>query len=270
MTLRWFGRPFGALLVALGVVLPVASAQRLGSITGTVRAADKGPVLEGARVVLVGTEHAVATSRNGTFTFHGLTPGKYVIQASAIGYATLSSPIEVKALETLLVEFETEPQSVKLPELETEARPNLPADFVRRRAEGLGRYFNRDVIEKRNPPTVGDLLRTVPGVRVECRGPICRVAMARAARNCPPAYFMDGVPVDASVVFLQPPRDLDGVEVYSGPAETPPELERFASCGAIVLWTRTPPPRVKKEKKPKPAALDSIRSPVPRRDTTSV
>ena len=63
---------------------------------------------------------------------------------------------------------------------------------------------------------------------------------------------MDGIPVDETVVWLQPPRDLDGVEVYSGPAEMPPELNRFSSCGAIVLWTRQPPPYVKKPKKPKP------------------
>jgi hypothetical protein len=39
--------------------------------------------------------------------------------------------------------------------------------------------------------------------------------------------------------------------VYSGPSSTPPELERGSNCGAIVLWTRTPPPWVKKEKTPK-------------------
>jgi hypothetical protein len=89
-------------------------------------------------------------------------------------------------------------------------------------------------------------------MRVDCRGIVCRVMLARAPRGCQPTFWIDGIPTDPAVVWLQPPRDLDGVEVYSGPSQTPPELERNSSCGAIVLWTRTPPPRVKKEKAPKP------------------
>jgi hypothetical protein len=145
------------------------------------------------------------------------------------------------------VHFETEASTFRLPDLAVEEAPNLPPDFLRRKQEGRGRYFSREDIERRNPNTVGDLLRTVPGMRLDCRGPICRAVLARAStRNCQPSYWMDGIPTDPSVVWLQPPRDLDGVEVYSGPSETPPELERNSSCGAIVLWTRTPPKRVRR------------------------
>ncbi len=251
MLKRSLARPGLALLVALLALCPPLDAQRLGSITGTVRTAERGPELEGARVILIGTELVVITNRKGEFAFHGITPGKYVIQASAIGYTTLTSPIDVKPLETIEVRFETEAQTFRLPDLEVEEKPNLPADFVRRSREGRGRYFTRADIEKRNPQTVGDLLRTVPGLRVECRGIVCRAVLARATYGCQPTFWMDGIPADPAMVWLQPPRDLDGVEVYSGPSSTPPELERGSSCGAIVLWTRTPPPRVKKVKPPK-------------------
>ena len=237
----------GLLLASVALGSPLL-AQRLGSIVGTVRVSEKGPPLEGARVTLIGTTLFVVTDAKGEFAFYGVTPGQYVIQASAIGHATLTSPIDVKPLETLKVEFETEPETFRLPELAVEERPNLPPDFVRRRQEGRGRYYSRADIERRDPRTVGDLLRTVPGMRVDCRGMVCRAVVARSPRGCQPSYWMDGIPTDAAVVWLQPPRDLDGVEVYSGPSETPPELERNSSCGAIVLWTRTPPPRVKKTK----------------------
>jgi hypothetical protein len=224
------------------------AAQRLGSITGIVRISERGAGLEGARVTLIGTTLTVTTNDKGEFAFHGITPGKYVIQASAIGYSTLTSPIDVKERETLEVQFETEAQSFRLPDLEVAEKPNLPADFVRRSQEGRGRYFSRADIEKRNPKTVGDLLRTVPGMRIECRGIVCRAVLARSIRGCSPTFWMDGIPADPQLVWLQPPGDLDGVEVYSGPSETPPELERYGSCGAVVLWTRTPPPRIKKVK----------------------
>lgn len=243
-------RSFLAVVLGLALLPPALSAQRLGSITGTVRTSANGPAIEGSRVALVGTTLITTTNARGEFAFHGLTPGKYVIQASAIGYATLSSPIEVKPLETLEIEFEVDPEAARLPDINVEEAPNLPADFVRRKSEGGGRYFTRADIERRNPNSVAELLRTVPGVRIECRGVECRAVFSRAPRNCPPAYFMDGAPVHSSFIWLQTPRDLDGVEVYSGPSETPPELNRFSSCGAIVLWTRTPPRAIRKEKKP--------------------
>lgn len=252
MLTRSLARPGLVLLSALLALCPPLSAQRLGSISGTVttEAGAKRAGIEGARIVLVGTPFVVHSNNKGEFSFNGLTPGKYVIQASAIGYGTLTSPIEVKALELLEIDFEADPQAVRLPDLDVAEKPNLPAEFVRRSQEGGGRYFHRAEIERRAPPTVGDLLRTVAGMRVDCRGPVCRAVFARSPRNCQPSYFMDGAPVDPAVVWLQPPRDLDGVEVYSGPATVPPELNRYGGCGAIVLWTRTPPPRVKKEKKP--------------------
>ena len=247
MLTRSLARPgLGVLLGLLGLCSPL-SAQRFGSINGTVRSSPKATAVEGARVILIGTTLVAITNARGEFSFTGVTPGKYVIQASAIGYTTLTSPIDIKPMETLDVHFETDPSSFRLPELAVEEKPNLPPDFVRRKSEGRGRYFSREDIEKRSPHTVAELLRMVPGMRIDCRGPVCRAVLARAStRTCQPSYWMDGIPTDPSVVWLQPPRDLDGVEVYSGPSETPPELERNSSCGAIVLWTRTPPPRPKK------------------------
>ena len=231
-----------ALLGLLALCSPLA-AQRLGTITGVVTTGgEKAIGVEGARVTLIGTALVVVTNAKGEFAFHGVTPGKYVIQASAIGYTTLTSPIDVKALETLEVAFETEASSFRLPDLQVEEEPNIHPEFLRRKTEGRGRYFSREEIEKRNANTVGDLLRLVPGMRIDCRGVMCRASVARAAvRGCQPSFWMDGIPTDPSVVWLQPPKDLDGIEVYSGPSETPPELERNSSCGAIVLWTRRPP-----------------------------
>jgi hypothetical protein len=51
------------------------------------------------------------------------------------------------------------------------------------------------------------------------------------------------------------------MELYSGPAETPPELERRGACGAIALWTRLPPERQPKPKKEPEAVRDTVRIP---------
>src|SRR5687768_18430328 len=82
MRTRSLARPGLALLMALLALCSPLDAQRLGSIIGTVRNGEHGPGLEGARVLLIGTELVVITNGKGEFAFHGITPGKYVIQRS--------------------------------------------------------------------------------------------------------------------------------------------------------------------------------------------
>lgn len=254
--------------VALGILAVLLSASlaqgqaRSSAIKGTINSVGEGSrrPLAGARISLVGTPHVVTSDIRGTFLFADLDPGRYTISASAIGYGTMSSPLILKDQETLEIEFEAEAQAVNLPELTVEEQANNgPVDWIRRKSEGRGRYITRKLIEDRNPSTLTDALRMVAGVRIECRGSgICFARMSRAPRGCSPAYFMDGIPTDQAVVWLTPIGDIEGVEVYSGPAETPPELESSqARCGVIALWTRTPPPRRPKEKKRKPVAADT-------------
>lgn len=263
MALRLSSWPALLLLTTLPAPGVGLLAQGVGSITGTVRATEQGPLLEGARVSLVGTEYSATTSHRGEFSFKNLPAGKYVIKASAIGYATLSSEIEVKEKETLEIRFEAPPEGVRLPELMVVETPNLPPEFVRRSQTGGGRYFSRADIERRNASSLGDLLRTVAGLRVTCSRVPCRVQFTRSTRNCPMAYWLDGTPTDAFNVLLQQPRELDGVEVYSGLAETPPELYVPNTCGALAVWTRTPPRVQRKPKAPKPPVPADTTKPLP-------
>ncbi len=247
-----------ALLVCLSLLALVQTAgaqARSGTIRGVIKNIKAKRPLEGARITLVGTRYLVSSDARGEFQFADLDPGQYVIQASAIGYTTMSSPLMLKEAEVLEIEFEADPEAVNLPELTVEERANYgPPDWVRRKSEGRGRYITRQYIEDRRASTIPDALRMVPGLRIECRGSqVCVARMARAPRGCSPAFFMDGIPTDAAVLWLTPVGEIEGIEVYSGPAETPPELESAqARCGVIAIWTRPPPPRRPKEKKPKP------------------
>jgi hypothetical protein len=238
-------------------------AQQHGAISGTIRTGNRTSLssIEGARVSLVGTTLVANTNRNGEFSFHGLTPGMYTVQASAIGFQAMTATVEVKALEMVQVAFEPEAVAVELPDVEVNQPVRGTPDFLRRRATGRGRYFTRTEIEQRDPKAISDLIRMIPGLRLECRGIVCRVYSARGGRNCRLSYYMDGIPVDPSAVWMTPPRDLEGMEIYSGPAQTPPELERRGSCGAIALWTRLPPERQPRPKEPPEAKRDTVRVP---------
>jgi len=231
------------------------------TIRGVLKIGSSGRAISGARVSLSGTTLITETDELGEFEFPDLVPGRYVVRVSAIGYATITSPVDLKVRQTMELEFITEPEAVALPDVEvTETATHGPADWNRRRTEGRGRYITRRDIEQRRPATVPDMMRMVPGIRVECRTPtVCRLQMQRAPRGCNPAFFMDGIPSDPTIAYLTPITEVEGIEIYSGPAETPPELESFrARCGVVVIWTRTPPPRRLKTTKP---VVDTILSP---------
>jgi hypothetical protein len=245
---------------------PVQALQGLSVIKGVFRVNGSLRPIEGGRITLVGTQLAVTTDGKGEFEFPGLVPGRYVVRAAAIGFASVTSPVDLKHRQTVEMEFLTEAEAVNLPELTVEERSTHgPADWIRRKGEGRGRYITRADIERRQAATLPDVMRMLPGVRIECRNlQTCMVRMARAPRGCNPAFFMDGIPSTPAIAYLTPVQEVEGVEVYTGPAETPPELESAqARCGVVVIWTRSPPPRRPKEKREKPKTpIDSVVPPV--------
>lgn len=261
------------LAAALPGPTPAPAQEGTGIIKGVFKVNRSGRPIEGARVVLVGTEFLVHTDHRGEFEFPALMPGRYLVRVSAIGYSTVSSPIELKHRQTVDMEVLTDAEAVNLPELRVEETANHgPVDWLRRKSEGRGRYVTRADLEKRQVATVPDALRMLPGVRIECRtSQVCFVRMARAPRGCNPSFFMDGIPSDPAIAYLTPVHEVEGIEVYSGPADTPPELESAqARCGVVVIWTRSPPPRRPREKQPKAArpAVDSLAIPPP--DTVEI
>ena len=72
------------------------------------------------------------------------------------------------------------------------------------------------------------------------------IRMVRAPMQCLPEYVVDDN-VDNSFGPGIPVRDIEALEIYTGPADVPGEYAgRNAGCGVIVIWTRSGPPRRKK------------------------
>lgn len=56
---------------------------------------------------------------------------------------------------------------------------------------------------------------------------------------CPISYYVDGLPYRGGGIDDFSPRVIEGIELYNGPASTPPLFAKNgASCGVIVVWTR--------------------------------
>lgn len=246
----------GFALVPLLVLWPIApAAQSSGVLAGIVTDTGQTPVAD-ARISLVSTRLAVLSGADGRFLISGVPSGVQILDVRKLGFRTIMSPVEIAAAETLHVEVVLASDPVALEALEVTAQPPPPAlllGFHERRARGGGVFFTRGEIEELQPRMFTDLLRKVPGVRLQAvRGPSGSSFMAVAgramgspgARPCPMLYYVDGIPFpvtgDVGINSLIQPEDVAAVEVYSGTSRVPAQFHSAnAHCGVIVIWTFT-------------------------------
>jgi hypothetical protein len=223
-----------------------ASAQsKTASIVGRVIASETGTPIAGVRISVLSLRKTVGTDSLGRFAFNDLRPGSYRVEAALIGFSPLSAIVTVAAGDRKDIEFRTDSAGQLLPTIyvEGEVDPTPLREvttFERRMAVGHGRFITREDILQRNPVRIMDMIRFLPGVRSDCRSFVCKILLTRDRNDCPPAIFVDDQETSIQVLDITPPGDIQGIEVYRGPAETPPELNTdTARCGgAIALWTR--------------------------------
>lgn len=196
-------------------------------------------------IFLDSVRHDVPISSQGRFVLVSLKPGPHRVEIRAVGYRP--NVVEIALVDGQILErqFPMFFTGDKLPDLTVEARNSklLPrfGDFERRRQQGLGFYITRDDIKAKGYMNMGDALRTVQGVRVDCGVVECSVRMVRSVAGCFPTYFVDGH-LARSFAESTPISDVQGIEVYRGAAEMPGEYSGSgAMCGVIAIWTRAAP-----------------------------
>lgn len=220
---------------------PLGSAILTGRVTAT-----NGQPLEGAQILLLGTNLGGRTDQNGSFRLGGLPGGTQSIEVRQIGYAPRRYAVDLAPNKTSKVNPVLEERAVVLEAVEVAGKKGsgIPG-FDQRKKNGFGTYITRDDIEKRGAIRTTDLFRTIPGVQVQWNGSGYTVQMSRAASGyCPVQYYIDGSPFlstggDDMDQIVQP-QDIQAIEVYKGATETPAEFQTggSAACGTIVIWTR--------------------------------
>lgn len=111
--------------------------------------------------------------------------------------------------------------------------------FYSRRERGFGYFIDRKRIDARDPARLADVLRMVPGVRLDPATGRVRMRRGSAGSRCPVQFYLDGVPAYRLHPDEVAVQDVAGVEVYRGPSEIPIAFLRgTASCGVIAIWTR--------------------------------
>jgi Carboxypeptidase regulatory-like domain len=230
----------------------------------TVDIASSTPIANAQIELLDAGQHRVAatvTDSAGRFRFQRRESGVWHLRAQSIGYKTVLSPaLDLPVGDTVEVVLTLAVDAVPLAPLEVIARstpahrdPGLAA-FYRRvdRAIG-GRFILREEIMTRNARYTSDLLITA-GVNVigDPSVPGGKTGLYMKRLGCAPTVYIDGAKVtvrskaDTSspaeameLVNILRPFDIEGIEVYPGPASTPAEFGgSSAGCGVVAIWSR--------------------------------
>jgi hypothetical protein len=206
-----------------------------------------GEPISGAAVSLRGSRAEDMSDSTGRFVLPPTRAGTDTLDVRYLGYESGFIEVHLRPDRTTRLVLLLSPDAVQLAELEVVvSRPRSPGDamtegFRRRKERGMGTFFDREDIERRNPRYTSDLLRSVRGIRV---GPQrvgrTSVTLARSGRTCRPEIFVDGLHLRGASVDDVIVPDLEGVEVYPGPSLVPARFSAMAptQCGAIIIWTR--------------------------------
>ncbi len=184
------------------------------------------------------------TDPRGRVAIDSLPVGRHEIEVGALGYEPRREYLFIQEGSTPERRIALSFTGDKLPEVVVEARQEklYPryADFHRRQQNGAGTYITWREIRDKGFTRLGDVVRSVRGVRVRCPTNDCVIEMVRSA--CLPRVWVDGRISDYFGANT-PVGDVYGIEVYRGAADMPAEFVGNGMCGAIVVWTKNRPYR---------------------------
>jgi hypothetical protein len=191
----------------------------------------------------------VVSGDSGEFRIAGIPSGTIVFNVRRIGYEPATFTALLKPGRTHRANFSLSAGAQVLPKVsvaDTAVQTHWLDVFNNRKSGARGTFITRNEIVKRGAHTATDIVRNVPGVRVDMAGRTgiqARVVMTRGngARSCIPNLFVHGMPYSGNLDDFNA-DDVEAVEVYTGISEIPPELDKNGKgiCGAIVVWTRDP------------------------------
>lgn len=239
-----------------------ASGLRAQEVHGTLLAAETGTMLPYGTVELLDANlQAVATTYTdvlGRFALVAPGPGRYSLRGSHMtAQPLIAGPLDLVADQVASVELALALQPIELDPLMVSVRPEyrqlVRKGFYERAKTGFGTFISPEQVEKWRPMRTTDLLRRIPGIRLEVDPEQINryvVTMTRAGmfsgqinsagggRRCLPRIVVDDVSLYDFNLDDLPAQDIFAVEVYRSPIEVPPQYAGAGeNCGAIVVWT---------------------------------
>lgn len=205
---------------------------------------------------VVGTGARVVTGENGRFRMMQVPPGQYLLVVRRVGFAPTSGIIDVPEKDTLRLSYTLLRSNYLLDTVRTQGRrvTMRMLDFEQRRQQGIGQFVTQEEIERRGSIQTSDFMRYMRGVQVAVNTTQAFGGTQVYSRRegggfdgnqqqnyCPMQVLLDGIilPRYFNLDLLPPPKQIAGIEVYSGAATVPPQFGGVdRRCGVVAVWTR--------------------------------
>lgn len=243
------------LLVALALASPlVASAQSGGVVTGRVTDRTSGAPIQGAQVIIVGTQRGTRTDEAGQYRIANVPQGTQRIRALRLGFEASVSTVSVPSAGEVTADFQLQGTIARLDEVVIAAT----GESERRRETGNSvATINADAVPKAAINNVSDLLSsrapsvtvtqtsgtTGGGSRVRIRG------SNSVSLTNEPIIIIDGVRANAdpggstiNIGGQNPtrlddlnPAEIENIEIIKGPAAA--ALYGTAAANGVVQIT---------------------------------
>lgn len=240
-------------------IAPAGRVWRGGArLSGIVRDGDGRPV-DGATVAVWGSGLEVRSNDRGAFTLEGLPGGTQTVEARRIGFEPVRRPVQLSEHDPTTVDLVLTNRAVVLEEVRVRGElvysRNMLGFARRMRMGARSKFLTPQEIEILPSISLPRMIQHMAGVTVECRINIeCGVAMRAGSglsgpRYCEPSLWIDGrkdIGGMAGMWNFLYSDDIAAVEVYPSAAQVPSEFYDNPWCGAVVVWTRPPAPKVRK------------------------
>lgn len=216
----------------------VSLAQQTNTLSGKVTDSGSQP-LSGVTVRLINTNLGAATDDTGSFEIPGVADGKYTMQLTAIGYASISQEVTVGAGHAVTFDFEMEESTTQLDavivtaqkqEEDVQKVPFTVNTISARQVEQYRMWNSRDItaiVPNLFSTNSGDM-RNVTSIR----------GITTTSYDPAVATYIDGVNQFGLDTYIAPLFDVERIEVLSGPQGT--LYGRNAMAGVINIITRQP------------------------------
>ena len=247
--------------VAVDTASPVDSTMRVlkpemvwrgaARLTGIVRG-ERGQGVQGARVLVRGTNVWTTSSDRGYFALDSLPGGTQLLEVRALGYLPATSIVHLAADQPVQTELFIGDKLVTLETVKVTATlvfsRNL-AKFQSNRERNLGGVFvGPREIDNYRGMRFSNLVQSIPGVRLSYRDGFSILMDYKGSDDagsmglCVPMFYIDGQRSQytaSEIEGLYRADEIAGLEVYVRENQRPVEFQDAGSrCGAIAIWTR--------------------------------
>ncbi len=155
-----------------------------GKLSGTIKDKQSGEPLIGANIIIEGTNFGAATNVNGEFVILNISPGRYNVKFSFIGYeTTLMQDVPITVDQTTLLNVELNSQAYQVDEIVVTARTPL----IQKDVTSSISVITREEIDALPVSTFTELLSLQAGVTGS--GSNLHI---RGGRSNEVAYMIDG------------------------------------------------------------------------------